>query len=375
MTAPATDPRPDDDDGNPFLAITGPVTKTGGSGDGALAAPPEPANDDDSDNPFLKITGPVAPATSAGGAFARGVPAACCRRLGPCRRSASARSSVPPRHVGRPLRAAHGSRRRHYRRAAGGFLGAERHLRGPRLGAVEASWNSWTETSVCPRSPGKARPKYHGTASFLGALRPMPSPCGRADCMTAALPDNATALQRIMAHPATAHVFRGAVMGGMELGQEAAHGDAPDWSKVAISTAFGVVFNRPTRIGETLIDVGRDRRGACLVRPEPAPAAAPQPPAGGPESAPRPEGAARRRAPPAPPADAARDAPGLADRNSRAHRVGPSLRSAPDCRRCRRSQGYGTRRDEDVFLGSHAQDPAEAPHARRSAPSSPLSVR
>ena len=85
----------------------------------------------------------------------------------------------------------------------------------------------------------------------------------------AKLPDNATALQRILAHPATARLFGGAAMGGMELGQEKAEDPNISWPKVAIATAFGMVFNRPTRFGERITELGAQPARAALGRPSP----------------------------------------------------------------------------------------------------------
>ena len=68
------------------------------------------------------------------------------------------------------------------------------------------------------------RSKYHGTASFLGGLAPYAVTMRPGIAPKVALPENASALQRVLAHPATAHLFGGGLMGGMELGNEAVHG-------------------------------------------------------------------------------------------------------------------------------------------------------
>ena len=98
-----------------------------------------------------------------------------------------------------------------------------------------------------------------GNVPFLMTMKPWGSPANVAQ--------NATSLQRLMAHPVTSRLFGGAVMGGMELGQEAADGDV-DANKVAIATGLGVVFNHTNRIGEGLTELGAApvRRGASLIQ-------------------------------------------------------------------------------------------------------------
>ena len=59
-------------------------------------------------------------------------------------------------------------------------------------------------------------------------------------------------------------------MGGMELGNEAVNDQSPDWTKVAISTGFGMVFNKPTRIGEAITNTAGRPVRALLGKPEPA---------------------------------------------------------------------------------------------------------
>lgn len=70
------------------------------------------------------------------------------------------------------------------------------------------------------------------------------------------LPANATAYQRIVANPITGRLFGGAVMGGMELGSELATGQDLNWTNIAIATGFGVVFNKPNKIGQKLDHLG-----------------------------------------------------------------------------------------------------------------------
>ena len=66
----------------------------------------------------------------------------------------------------------------------------------------------------------------------------------------------ATALGRLMASPMTARLFSGGVMGGVEAGQEYLYDQNVDWNKVAISTGFGIVWNRANPLGEKISSMG-----------------------------------------------------------------------------------------------------------------------
>ena len=117
--------------------------------------------------------------------------------------------------------------------------------------------------------------KQHPMASFLGGLIPMAltmSPFAAEKALTK-LPENATALQRIMANPYTARIFGGGLQGGIELAQEELDGDL-DWRKVAASTAFGVVFNNMNSVGKRIEETTAHPMRRMLGRPEPTEAAA-----------------------------------------------------------------------------------------------------
>lgn len=94
-------------------------------------------------------------------------------------------------------------------------------------------------------------------ASFLGGLVPYALTMKPSfDLASKALPANATVYQKILANPVTSRVFSGAVTGGMQLGQELGQGQQPNWTNDALATGFGVIFDRPNRIGESLMDMG-----------------------------------------------------------------------------------------------------------------------
>lgn len=243
-------------------------------------APPLSSQPADNDDPFVAdFKGlNLAPSTSATGAFFRGAERSAVPAIG----------SLPAIGAGAAAGAEAGAALAPFTGGlsvpVGGFLGGVAGGLGGSYALSKAQdWalsklpDSWTEKLGLSDRQEKLDEKYHGVASFMGGLVPYAVTMRPGGTATANLPENATALQRVLAHPLTSRVFSGAVMGGLELGQEAAHGEAPDWTKVAVSTGFGVVFNRPTRIGETLENVGGRPVRFAFGRPEPTPVVAPSP--------------------------------------------------------------------------------------------------
>lgn len=111
----------------------------------------------------------------------------------------------------------------------------------------------------------------HPVASFVGGLVPYAvtmSP-NLAIKSAAKLPENATALQRLMSNPITAKLFGGGVMGGMELTGELDDHEDLDWRKIGIATGFGMIFNKPNRLGEAITERGAGPVRAALGRPSP----------------------------------------------------------------------------------------------------------
>lgn len=144
--------------------------------------------------------------------------------------------------------------------------------------------DSWQESIGQDERQRKIDEQQHGTAAFLGGMVPTVLTMKPGLPTKVPLRENATALERIMAHPATAAVFGGGVNGGMELGTELAHGESPNWTHVAVATGVGVVYNRTTRFGERLIETGARPTRRLLGQPEPTHAATTEPAA--PETAP-----------------------------------------------------------------------------------------
>jgi hypothetical protein len=250
MTDRAFDPPSDD----PFEQIAkGRNVPVGG--------PPSAANDDE-DDPFAKIAkmgGTKPEETSAAGAFVHGAERGVAPSIG----------SLPAIGYGAETGLALGGP---WGALAGGIVGG---LGGGYVIGKAQDWllhqlpSSWTEAIGQDDRQQQLEQAQHPTASFLGGLAPYALTMRPGAIPRGAVPDNATALQRIMANPVTARVFGGGLMGGMELGQEAVHGEVPDWTKIAISTGFGLVFNKPTRLGESIIETGGRGARVMLGRPEP----------------------------------------------------------------------------------------------------------
>src|SRR5579885_3167205 len=162
---------------------------------------------------------------------------------------------------------------------AGGMIagGAIDWLQQKALAALPDTWQQALGIDQHQRELEEQRNPY---ASFVGELAPQVIAFRPGGWATAALPETASAWQRVMGHPASAHLLGGVLQGGLELGHQYVAGQSPDWSKVAIATGFGVVFNEPTRIGERLIGAGRPPTSAAVAASAPSAAEpAPVPPA------------------------------------------------------------------------------------------------
>lgn len=239
---------------------------------GAAQAAQVGGTGEDEPNPFAAIMPQAIRETSASGAFARGAAQGALPAAGGL---AAAGIGVEVGGalgaLGGPIGALVGGV---VGGIGGGFAGAE--------GVAKAqSWllsklpDSWQESISNEQRADQAE---HPVASFLGGLAPYAVTLrpGGFGSSVANLPENATAFQRIMAHPVTGRLFGGAVMGGMELGQEQASHEDLDWRKIALATGFGLVFNKPTKFGEAItnIGVGPARRAFGAEEPTLAPTVA-----------------------------------------------------------------------------------------------------
>lgn len=295
-----------------------------------------------SDNPFDAIGPSFTPATSKTGSFVRRAAGSVLPAAGGLAAMGAGAEALggAGAALGGPVGGVVGA-------IVGGFGGAYLGAEGVSAAqhwALSKLPDSWREAIGQDDRQQRVDEGEHPVASFLGGLAPYAVTMKPGLIAKTDLPQNATAMQRIMANPATARLFGGAAMGGMELGQEAAHGESPDWTKVAISTGFGLVFNKPTKIGEAITELGAKPTRRVLGRPDPtqvASAVTEQQPQG--EVAPeQPEAA-----PPAArqtgriPADLFEDHP-------------PTVAQAGDAK----VMGPGV--TEEVFHGTHEQDPPSA---------------
>lgn len=136
---------------------------------------------------------------------------------------------------------------------AGGFGGSVAASQGQEW-VIQALPTDWKDSIDEQRALDQ---EYHPTETFLGGLVPQLLTMKPSFSAAAAkLPANATAFERVLAHPVTGRLFGGAVMGGVELGSEVVSGDAPDWTKIGIATGFGIVFNRQNRLGDKITAFG-----------------------------------------------------------------------------------------------------------------------
>lgn len=267
---------------NPFDQIGGEDQATPAlSSDVAAAPTPAPATNQ---NPFDAIGPATADASGMWGSFTR----AFERGVAPAVGSLPAIGAGA--EVGGAAGAAVGSVVPVVGTAAGGLVGGVIGGIGAGIGAgtaISAAQNwavkqlplSWQEAIGQDDRQQKLDEQQHPVASFLGGLTPYALTMRPGGWAKGAIPENSTALQRILANPATAHVFGGAVMGGMELGNEKVSGADVDWRKVAIATGFGLVFNKPTQLGESLENLGTNAVRSAFRIPEAAPIPGLVPPA------------------------------------------------------------------------------------------------
>lgn len=242
-----------------------------------VLAPKEPTNDNDADNQFASIMPKPVKATdqsSTLGAAARGFEKSIIPAIGsfPAIGAGAEAGAALGGAIGGPFAPATALGGGIVGGLAGAFLGstAIAHVQNWALSKLP---DSWREAIGLDERQEQIDQGEHPVASFLGGIAPYALTLRPGAVPKGILPENATALQRIMAHPATARVFGGAAMGGMELGQEAASSEDLDWRKIAISTGFGLVFNRPTKFGERVTEIGARPARRALGIAEPTRAA------------------------------------------------------------------------------------------------------
>jgi predicted nucleic acid-binding Zn-ribbon protein len=316
-------------------------------------APSPKVNPVPTENPFDQILAgpePKAPqpvTSSAAGAFGRGAAKAAIPSVG----------GLAGAGLGAEIGGAAGMVAGPFGGLAGGFIGGlAGAVGGSALVDKAQSWalkqlpDSWQDALGVSEKQEQADATEHGMASFLGGLAPFAltmSP-GALTTKVTGLAPNATGLERLMANPVTARLFGGAIQGGMELGNEAIEGQPLDWQKIGISTAFGLVFNKPNALGEVITHAGAGPARNLMQAGTVARGLSGDLAAGG-----------RAR----PPLDNAVRTPGVEPESYPGVSYGrePTLAQAGDLRVA------GPGMTEDVFLGSHNPSPLASATAQEQA--------
>lgn len=231
------------------------------------ASAPAANNDNQPTNPFADL-GPEAGAgpSSATGSFARGaekgaLPAAgSLAAMGSGAELGAAGGAAVAGPIGGVVGGIAGG-------LAGGYAGGAA-VQAAQNWAVHKLPESWQDVLGFSDRQARLDETQHSGASFMGGLVPY-AVTMNPKAVLGDLPENATALQRILAHPVTGRMFGGALMGGMEAGNEKLSNEDLDWRKVAIATVFGTVFNRPNQIGEKITELGGNPARAVTGRPHP----------------------------------------------------------------------------------------------------------
>ncbi len=237
------------DEDNPFASLgPAPVSRAVAQAGMTVDQPDRP----DDDNPFAQFgSKPVAPTGSFTGAVARGAVRGVTPAAGGLvgAGEGAALGALVPGLGETGLSELVGG-------VIGGFAGAYGAGKTQDY-ALSKAPDSWVDALGQSDRQQRLDQEQHPYGSFFGGMVPFaltmtPFAAGG---KAAELPENATNLRRLMANPATARVFGGAMMGGVELAQEEVQ-DRVDWGNVAIATGFGMVFNRPNPIGEAIENVG-----------------------------------------------------------------------------------------------------------------------
>lgn len=237
------------DSENPFLSSFA-------ADDPAPAEPIEPKPTDDQ-NPFLQTFGDEpapAPDTNPVTEFFR----SANRNLAP------ALASIPAMGAGAEIGAAIGAATGPAAPLAAPVLGIGGAIVGGIAGqqAVSAAqdWlidqlpDSWQKFIGQSKEQVAKGQEQQPIASFAGSLAPFAITMRPG--WGSGAPATNTAIARIMASTVTSHVVSGALQGGMETATEAHAGEPLDPTRIAIATGFGLVFDKPTKLGERLTSIG-----------------------------------------------------------------------------------------------------------------------
>ena len=231
----------------------------------AQPAPQKPVNPFDDLNPDRggKIIGQQ-PETSATGALVRHAAESAVPALG----------SLPAAGAGAEIGGMVGGLPGAFIGGVAGFMGAGYALQKAQDYALSKLPDAWQDALGISEVQRGKEEAAHPVASFIGGLIPYALTLRPGFGAAAKLPENATSLQRLWANPVTQRLFPASIMGGMELGQEKVEGQPADWQKIGIATGFGLIFNKPTKFGERLTEIGAHPARRAFGLPEPTVAGA-----------------------------------------------------------------------------------------------------
>jgi hypothetical protein len=122
--------------------------------------------------------------------------------------------------------------------------------------ALSKAPESWQDALGGTEEQQRLDREQHPYASFIGGLLPFAVTMKLGGFAKPANYDSLTNFQKLIAHPVASRLFGGSVVGGVEMSQELLSGQKPDWADVATATAFGMVFNKPNRLGEKIEGYG-----------------------------------------------------------------------------------------------------------------------
>jgi hypothetical protein len=290
-------------------------------------APPVAGQPPAGPDPFAEFDGPEAPIeTGAVGAFMhhaeRGLAPSLTGMAGAGMGSAvgTELGATAGFMVGGPLGAGAGGVVGAIGGGIAGFMGGAQAMSSAQDWLIKQMPESWQELLGQSEKQRSAEEEQQPIASQIGELAPFvltmrPGIIGP----RAPIPEGASTLRRAWSSPMTSHLLSAAMQGGTEAVSEVASGQKIDPSRIAIASAFGLLFDKPTPLGTRLTELGERPIRIITGRGEPAKAV---PAAAAPEAAPIPE------------------------------RSSPTIAEAAD------AQVLGPGITESVFLGSVKQDPA-----------------
>jgi len=134
--------------------------------------------------------------------------------------------------------------------------------------AIKQAPQSWQDALGFNEDQEKIDEREHPYASFIGGMLPFAITMKPGGFAKPEGYENLTGFQKLLVDPVTSRLFSGAVVGGVELGQELVGGDGPDWTKVATATGFGLVLNKANTLGQKIEKFGARLGGARPYVPD-----------------------------------------------------------------------------------------------------------